>query len=59
MSLSRVVIGGYKMKHHLGEGSFGTVFCAVRADTGKSVAVKFVVAAADPRSILITYLIND
>ena len=51
------MIGGYRITTHLGEGSFGTVFCAVRADTGKSVAVKFVVA--DPRSILITYLIND
>ena len=51
------MIGGYTIKHHLGEGSFGTVFCAVRADTGKSVAVKFVVA--NPGSIHITYLIND
>ena len=51
------MVGGYTIKWTLGEGSFGTVFCAVRADTGKSAAIKFVVA--DPRSIHITYLIND
>ena len=45
------VVGGYTIKHGVGEGSFGKVFCAVKADTGEAVALKFVLACG---SILIT-----
>ena len=38
------VVGGYTIKHGVGEGSFGKVFCAVKADTGEAVALKFVLA---------------
>ena len=45
------VVGGYTIKHGVGEGSFGKVYCAVQADTGEAVALKFVLACG---SILIT-----
>ena len=38
------MIAGYMLKHPVGEGSFGKVFCAVKADTGDAVALKFVLA---------------
>ena len=39
-----VVVGGYTIKHGLGEGSYGKVFCAVKEVTGEAVALKFVLA---------------
>ena len=43
------VVGGYTIKHNLGKGSFGKVFCAVKADTGEAVALKFVLACGSIR----------
>ena len=45
------MVGGYALKHGVGEGSSGKVFCAVKADTGDAVALKFVLACG---SILIS-----
>ena len=39
----RTVVGGYTLKHPVGEGSFGKVYCAVK-DTGDAIAIKFVLA---------------
>ena len=36
------LVGGYTLKHSVGEGSFGKVYCAVNAVTGDSLALKFV-----------------
>ena len=38
------VVGGYMLKHSLGDGSFGKVYCAVKADTGDALALKLVLA---------------
>ena len=45
------VVVGYTIKHGVGEGSFGKVFCAVKEVTGVAVALKFVLACG---SILIS-----
>ena len=45
------MVGGYAVKHPVGEGSFGKVYCALKTDTGDAVALKFVLACG---SILIT-----
>ena len=38
------MVGGYALKHGVGEGSFGKVYWAVKADTGDALALKFVLA---------------
>ena len=38
------VVGGYTIKHGVGEGSFGKVYCAVKAVTGDALALKLVLA---------------
>src|SRR5688500_14951410 len=46
----RLLAGKYRVERELGQGGMGVVFAATHAMTGRRVAIKWMLAAADTRT---------